>query len=61
MFPNFFKRRYLTGEEFDWSIPFYVMGGLSFLSVFLILLLPETCNRSLPTTLQDALVLKDPK
>ena len=52
---------YILGVSCDWSILFYVIGGLGFFSIFLILLLPETYNRSLPTTLQEALMLKDPK
>lgn len=43
------------GEEVDLSIPFYVMAGISFISVYLVLLLPETSSSQLLNTLDDAL------
>ena len=53
--------RYDAGEEIDLSIPFYVMGSLATACVYLNLLLPETSHSAYPTTLEEALALKDPK
>ena len=52
---------FLTGEEFDLSIPFYVMGGLSVLASSLVMLLPESSTTTLPNTLEDAIGLENKK
>ena len=51
----------LAGEEVDLSIPFYVMGGVSFVGVYVTLLLPDTSKTMLPNTLEESLALENKK
>ena len=55
---NFIVR---SGEELDLSIPFHVMGGVSFVGVYVTLRLPETSKSLLPNTVEEALALERKK
>lgn len=53
------KCNFPLGENANKYFPFYIMAALLIATTFIVLLLPETRNSSLPESLEDAIYLEN--